>query len=163
MFLPPVFQKLKASADVKNIVGSNPPRIYRHGAAPQDTSKPYITWALVGAAPENNLSSTPPIDAYIVQVDCWHQTDSGIESLAEAARNALEPYAHMTGIPINQRELSDTKLFRISLQFDWWHEREDTVPVGPTVPDYLNLSGDAAPGQLLLSGDAQTNGSLLVI
>lgn len=123
--LPPVFQTLKASAAVKNIVGQNPPRIYRHGAAPQGVDKPYITWSVVGAAPANNLTSTPPIDAYTVQVDCWHQTDAGIETLAEAVRDAIEPVAHMTGIPVNQRELSDTKLYRIALQFDWWTPRTE--------------------------------------
>lgn len=123
--LPPVFQTLKASAAVKAIVGTNPPRIYRHGAAPQDTSSPYITWTLAGAAPENNLSGLPPIDAMIVQVDCWHNTDAGIELLAAAARDAIEPFAHLTGIPINQRELGATKLYRISLQFDWWHHRDE--------------------------------------
>ncbi len=123
--LPPVFQTLKASAAVKAIVGTNPPRIYRHGAAPQDTEKPYITWTLAGATPENLLSGLPPIDAMIVQVDCWHTTDAGIELLAAAARDAIEPFAHLTGIPINQRELGGTKLFRISLQFDWWHHRDE--------------------------------------
>lgn len=123
--LPPVFQTLKASAAVKAIVGQNPPRIYRHGAAPQEVAAPYITWTLAGAAPENNLSGLPPIDAMIVQVDCWHNTDAGIELLAAAARDAIEPFAHLTGIPINQRELGATKLYRISLQFDWWHHRDE--------------------------------------
>lgn len=123
--LPPVFQTLKASSAVKAIVGTNPPRIYRHGAAPQDATKPYITWTLAGAAPANQLSGLPPIDAMIVQVDCWHPTDAGIELLAQAARDAIEPFAHLTGIPINQRELSSTKLYRIALQFDWWHHRDE--------------------------------------
>lgn len=121
--LPPVFQTLKASAAVKNIVGTNPPRIYRHGAAPQEVQAPYITWTLAGAAPQNQLSGLPGIDAMIVQVDCWHTTDAGIELLAAAARDAIEPVAHLTGMPINQRELGATKLYRISLQFDWWHHR----------------------------------------
>jgi hypothetical protein len=130
MFLPPVFQALKASTAVKAIVGTNPPRIYRHGAAPQvpngqPITDPFITWALAGATPENQLSGLPPIDAMIVQVNCWHTTDAGIELLAAAARDAIEPFAHLTGIPINQRELGATKLYRISLQFDWWHHRDE--------------------------------------
>jgi len=120
---PPVFQTLKASADVKNIVGSNPPRIYRHGSAPQDTSRPYITWSVISDVPENQLSDLPTADRSTVQVDCWHQTDAGIELLAEAVRDAVEPYAHMTGIPIDLRE-TETKLFRIGLQFDFWVGRE---------------------------------------
>jgi hypothetical protein len=119
---PPVFATLKASTDVKFIVGTNPPRIYRHGSAPQDTSRPYITWSVLATAPENNLTSLPPVDRIAVQVDCWHQTDSGIEVLAEAVRDAVEPYAHMTSTYIDTRE-AETKLFRIGMQFDWWLDR----------------------------------------
>lgn len=117
--LPQVFQTLKLSTDVKNIVGTNPPRIYRHGVAPQDTTRPYITWVLVSGVPENQLSGLPGADRMTVQVDCWHPTDSGVESLATAVRDACEPYAHMTSVLVNERE-QETKLYRIGLQFDWY-------------------------------------------
>jgi hypothetical protein len=125
--LPPVFTLLKASNDVKNIVGTNPPRIYRHGSAPErpdnlPLSDPYITWFAVSTSPENNLSGLPPTDLVPVQVDCWHQTDAGIELLAKAVRDALEPYAHMTGVPIDGRE-PETLLYRKALLFDFWHAR----------------------------------------
>lgn len=125
--LPPVFQTLKASTDVKAIVGTNPPRVYRHGSAPQrpdglPLADPYITWQLVSDVPENNLSNLPPVDRSTVQVDCWHQTDAGIEVLARAVRDAIEPSAHMTGIVVNLRE-TETKLYRIGMQFDWFVHR----------------------------------------
>lgn len=125
---PPVFQWLKASDDVKNIVGTNPPRIYRHGAAPQASDgkpmpQPYITWFVVTDAPENNLSDPVPVDRYGVQVDCWHQTDAGIELLAGAVRDAMEPYCVMTGTIANLRE-PETRLFRIGFTFDIWHGRD---------------------------------------
>jgi hypothetical protein len=116
MMLPAIFTWLKASNAVKAIIG-NVPRAFRHGDAPQDTTKPYVTWQIVSGVPDNVLNTTPPSDRYTVQVDCWHQTDAGVESLATAVRNAIEPYAHMTGIPFNARE-TETKLYRISLQFD---------------------------------------------
>lgn len=114
--LPPIYTWLKASNAVKAIIG-NTPRAYRHGEAPQDVTQPYVTWALVAGVPDNELSAVPQSDRYTVQVDCWHQTDTGIESLAAAVRNAIEPYAHMTAIPINNRD-AETKLYRIALQFD---------------------------------------------
>lgn len=122
MMLPPIFTALNASNEVKSIVGMNPLRVYRHGSAPQDTSRPYITWSLISAVPENNLSELPPTDRVGVEIDCWHQTDAGIETLAQAVRDAVEPYAHMTAVVINLRE-PETKLFRIGMQFDWWLER----------------------------------------
>lgn len=114
--LPPIFTWLKASNAVKNLIGTTP-RAFRHGDAPQDTNKPYVTWQLVAGVPDNILNTVPPSDRYTVQVDCWHQTDVGVEQLAAAVRNAIEPFAHMTGMPVNERE-KDTKLYRIALQFD---------------------------------------------
>jgi len=120
--LPPVFQALKASAAVKAIVGSNPPRVYRHGRVPDGTperpiTQPYVTWFLVSGVPENNLSDPPPCDRATVQVDCWHQTDAGIELLARAVRDALEQIGVMTGTQIDDFE-TETKTYRISLQVD---------------------------------------------
>lgn len=117
--LPPVFQTLKASSAVKAIVGTNPPRIYRHGSAPQDVSRPYITWTLVSSVPENNLSDPPPTDRQTVQVDCWHPEDAGIDELATAVRDAIEPIAHMTSTLFDEQE-PETKLYRIGLQFDFF-------------------------------------------
>lgn len=119
--LPPVFATLKASATVKNMVGTNPPRIYRHGEAPQNVTDPYITW-FATPTPENTLSETPKVDRVGVQVDCWHRTDAGVEQLAVAARDAIEPHAHMTATVIDHRE-PETRLYRISMQFDWWLSR----------------------------------------
>jgi len=121
---PTVFQTLKASEAVKAIVGTNPPRIYRHGNAPQDTAKPYVTWFSVTGTPENNLSDLPPMDRVQIQVDCYHQTDAGIELLAKAVRDAIEPSAHMTGTPFDGRE-PETKLYRVALTFDWFVGRDE--------------------------------------
>jgi hypothetical protein len=124
--LPRVFQLLKASSAVKNIVGTNPPRIYRHGSAPQRpenaTPEPYITWQLIAGVPENNLSDPPPVDRMSVQVDCWHPTDPGIEVLAAAARDALEVAGYMTSMLVDLRE-QETQLYRMSLQVDFFNGR----------------------------------------
>jgi hypothetical protein len=122
-----VFQTLKASEAVKAIVGTNPPRIYRHGSAPQrpdglPLNQPYVTWFVVTMAPENTLSELPAVDRQPIQIDCYHQTDSGIEALARAVRDAVEPYAHMTGAPFDGQE-PETKLYRIALTFDWFVDR----------------------------------------
>jgi hypothetical protein len=122
VLLPPVFQALKASQAVKDIVGTNPPRIYRHGSAPQDVTSPYITWFLVAGIAENNVSDTPPFDRMSVQVDAWHPSDSGVELLALAIRDALELYAISTQILIDDFE-TETRLFRIAQQFDWLLDR----------------------------------------
>jgi hypothetical protein len=145
MMLPPIYTWLKTT-QVQAIIG-NPHRAYRHGSAPQDSTRPYVTWQLISGIPDNTLSELPKVDRMSVQVDCWHQTDLGIEELATAVRDALEPYGHMTAINLNLRE-AETKLYRISLQFDIWLDR---------VVSLLALSGDMAPGLLALSDDPDDN------
>jgi hypothetical protein len=120
--LPPVFQALKASDAVKAIVGSQSPRIYRHGRVPdadpeRPILEPYVTWFLVSGVPENNLSDPPPCDRATVQVDCWHRTDAGVDLLATAVRDALEQIGVMTGTVADEFE-AETKLYRMSLQVD---------------------------------------------
>lgn len=119
--LPDVFGMLKASPAVVAILGATP-KVYRHGTAPQGTIAPYVVWSVINGDPENNLSGVPSIDRLTLQVDCYHTTDGGIELLATAVRDALEPHMALTGIPIDQRE-PDTGLYRIGLQFDVWHGR----------------------------------------
>jgi hypothetical protein len=119
--LPPIFQTLKSAGPVTSLIG-NPPRAYRHGIAPQGVTKPYVTWFIIGGVPENTLSELPQIDRLPVQVDCWDTSDAGVEALATAVRDALEPVAHMTSILLDEYE-PETKLYRIGMQFDYFLPR----------------------------------------
>ena len=125
--LPAVFATLKTSADVCNLVGpsANALRIWRH-TAPDDYPRPirqaYVTWFVVTSVPENNLSDPPPLDRVVIQVDCWHPDDRGAVALATAVRDCIEPHAHMTAMPIDQKD-TETQLYRIALQFDWFDGR----------------------------------------
>jgi hypothetical protein len=116
--LPPIFNILKADPEVTALIG-NPPRAYAHAAAPQQPVKPYVTWTVVGGDPQNNLSDLPDSDRVAFQVDVWHTDGAGVDPLATAVRDALEPYAHMTSILIDEREPA-TNLFRMAMQFDYW-------------------------------------------
>lgn len=115
--LPPIWQRLQAVPALVNIVQE---RIYRHGNVPQDSATaPYIAWALVGAEPANTLSELPSRDRQSVQIDIYSADDAQVEQIATLVRDAIEPVAHMLGVIIDSRE-TDTKLYRMSLQFDWW-------------------------------------------
>jgi hypothetical protein len=120
MMLPPVYQILTQAPAVYSLVSD---RIYRHGSIPHDSAiSPYVTWQLVTGTPENTLSETPSMDRNTLQIDCWSLGDAQVETLAQAVRDAIEPVAHMTGVILDARE-TDTRLFRISLQFDWFLSR----------------------------------------
>jgi hypothetical protein len=118
-FLPPIYALLRAAPEVTALVGT---KIYAHGRAPQGAVPPYVVWSVVGGDPENTLSETPDLDRLALQVDCYHTADQGVDALARAVRDALEPRAHMTGIVVNEREV-ETTYYRIGLQFDFWHSR----------------------------------------
>ena len=83
---PPVFKTLSTTA-VTAIVGT---RIGRHGEVAQDEVRPYIVWQIVTGQPYDNLSAAPCGDFTVVQIDCYHQTDAGVEQLATAVRAALD-------------------------------------------------------------------------
>lgn len=115
--LAPVFSLLKADSGVFAKVGT---RIYRHGSAPQNVVKPYITWYTVTGMPEVQLSGAPCIDMDSIQIDCWSDSDSEIEVLAYAVRKALDDAKIVNRIVQNNRE-DDTRLFHIAVEADFIH------------------------------------------
>lgn len=115
MALQNVYQVLRGNATVVSTVGT---RIYRHGSAPQDVAKPYITWFVVTGQPEDVLNAAPCHDRDTVQIDCWSETDTGVETLAYAVRAALDNQLISNRIIIDSRE-NDTKLYRMALEADF--------------------------------------------
>lgn len=112
--LPNIYSILRSNSTVSSTVST---RIYRHGAAPQDVVKPYITWFVVFGMPELQISGTPDSDMDTIQVDIWSESDQGVETLAYAARTAFDNAGHAARIIQNLRE-ADTRLYRISLEVD---------------------------------------------
>ncbi|MDF2860323.1 MAG: hypothetical protein K0S02_595 [Achromobacter mucicolens] len=115
--LPKVFPVLTTPA-VLAIVGGTPVRIFRHGAAPQDTAKPYVTWFEVTGQPYDQISGPPCGDFDSVQIDCWSMDDTQVETLARAVRDAVDAAGFSNRLVINHRD-PDTKLYRIGLQADF--------------------------------------------
>lgn len=115
--LPLVFPLLAGSAAVTALIGSSPARVYRHGSAPQDVVRPYVTWSVPGGSASNAFDGADA-DFFRVQVDCWSDDDTEIEVLAKAVRAALEPHAHLVAYLADDRDF-DTRRFRISFAFDF--------------------------------------------
>lgn len=120
--LPTIFPLLSASATVTALIGSSPVRAFLHGVAPQGVTSPYVTWALVGGAPENNVSDLPPADLGRVQVDCWSEDAAQVIALATAVRDAIEGSHHMVTTPSFGRD-PETMKYRATLEFDCWTNR----------------------------------------
>ncbi len=120
--LPPIYTTLQASETVRGLLGARP-RVYRMGEAPQDGDKPYSTWLVISGVPENTLSETPGIDRNSVQIDVWAKADADCEAIATAVRDQMETVTHMTAWRVSPRE-ETTRLYRISLDFDWFLARD---------------------------------------
>lgn len=118
--LPLVFPLLSAASAVTALIGTNPVRAYRHGQAPQGVEAPYVTWSVPGGAPENTFEGAAG-DVWRVQVDCWSDDDTEVETLAEAVRTAIEPSAHLTDYLADEQDPSGR--FRISFAFDFIKSR----------------------------------------
>jgi hypothetical protein len=109
-----IYAILRANSTVLSSVST---RIYRHGAAPQDVVKPYITWFVVTGMPELQISGAPCSDMDTIQIDVWHETDAGVETLAYAVRSALDSAKYANRMIQDLRE-TDTRLYRISFEVD---------------------------------------------
>lgn len=116
--IPPLFPLLSGVTSL----GSSPKRFYPHGEATQATLKPYATWQMVTATPENYLGERPDIDGTLIQVDVWATTQSSASSVADDIRNAFEPYMHMTSFGNTEKDAS-TGLFRYRMDFSYWVPR----------------------------------------
>ena len=120
--IPPVFTILNASSAVKALLGATPLRVFPWGEAPQMTREPYVTYIVFNGTPENTQGDAPDMDVLSTQIDVWADSVSSCVSVAEAVRDALEPYAHMTGFSSDSSE-EETGLFRQRMDFDFFEKR----------------------------------------
>lgn len=119
MMLPLVYPLLRSSPAIIDAVGA---AIYRHGTAPQDVSRPYITWLLVSGRPQDQLSGSPCVDFDLVQIDVWSEADTQVEQIAYAVRDVLDAAGHANRMVMNTFD-KDTKLYRLAIEVDFIRSR----------------------------------------
>jgi len=93
---PPLFAIIAGDATVKTVFGTSPIRVFPFGSAPEGVTLPYAVWQIIGGTPENYIGNSPDIDNFLVQMDIYASSAESARSGAEALRDALEPYAHIT-------------------------------------------------------------------
>lgn len=64
--IPAIFPLITANAGCTALLGTTPTRFYPFGEAPATPTRPYATWQLVSAVPDNLLSGSPPVEAHRV-------------------------------------------------------------------------------------------------
>lgn len=117
--IPPVYALLTTDSAFTALAGA---RVYRHGHAPQDSIKPYVTWSVVGGHAENYLSGRPGIDQELAQIDIWADDAQTCKAVMLATVAALELHGHQSGMPMDGFE-DATQLYRFTLQMYFWTPR----------------------------------------
>lgn len=83
-------------AVVKDVLGTNPVRLYPFGMQDDNIVYPYAVWQNIGGSPENYLNQRPDADHYSLQVDVYGDTDTDVIAVARALRDAIEGKAYIT-------------------------------------------------------------------
>lgn len=119
---PNLFPILYNSSQVRLLLGSSPLRVFPWSRAPQNPKKPYATYGVYNANPENYLDRVPDIDNIGVQVNIYAATAQSCEDCYIAIRDALEPSAHMLSFSTPDLD-PNTDLYVGRMEFDFWEER----------------------------------------
>ncbi len=124
--IPDIYDLLFNTPGMTALLGTGTPpdlfRVFPFDEAPQDTTKPYVTYTVYNGVPENHLNEVPKIDDLGTQVDVWAEKGRDCINLAKAVRDAIEPKNHMTSIG-NMFKDPETKLYRIRMDFDFFTPR----------------------------------------
>lgn len=119
---PPIYAVCAADPAVTALLGTAPTRFIPFGEVEQGTVKPYATWFVVAGAPENYLDKRPDIDRFVLQIDCWAVTATGVRNVAEAIRDAVEGQAYVISWRGEDRD-PETQLYRYGFDVEWFVKR----------------------------------------
>jgi hypothetical protein len=115
--IAPIFAVCAASQAVRDLLGSNPVRLYPFGM--QDDNIVYLrSLAKHRWLPENYLNQRPDADHYSLQVDVYGDTDTDVIAVARALRDAIEGKAYITRWGEQSRD-PETMRYRYSFDVDW--------------------------------------------
>ncbi|HDZ1148113.1 DUF3168 domain-containing protein [Klebsiella pneumoniae] len=116
--IAPIFAVCAASQAVRDLLGSNPVRLYPFGMQDDNIVYPYAVWQNIGGSPENYLNQRPDADHYSLQVDVYGDTDTDVIAAARALRDAIEGKAYITRWGAQSRD-PVTMRYRYSFDVDW--------------------------------------------
>ncbi|HDX9181982.1 TPA: DUF3168 domain-containing protein [Klebsiella michiganensis] len=116
--IAPIFSVCAASQAVKDLLGTNPVRLYPFGIQDDNIVYPYAVWQNIDGSPENYLNQRPDADRYSLQIDIYGNTEVDVMAVAHALRDAIEGKAYITRWGEQSRNDSTMK-YRYSFDVDW--------------------------------------------
>lgn len=84
-------------------------------------SPPYVTWQIIHAAGDENLSGVSQMDEVVLQLDIYGTNKAQNRQIGQLIRKAIEQECQVEGFTGNIRE-GTSNLFRISLDTRWFEE-----------------------------------------
>ncbi len=120
--IAPIFAVCAANQAVKDLLGTNPVRLYPFGMQDDNIVYPYAVWQNIDGSPENYLNQRPDADRYSLQVDVYGDTDIDVIAVSRALRDAIEGNAHITRWGEQTRD-QETGKYRYSFDIDWIVQR----------------------------------------
>lgn len=115
---PPIFAVCALDAGVTALLGADVVRLFPFGMAPQNVTRPYAVWQVIGGQPENFLAGRPDAATFNIQVDVYGDSADSVRAVAKAIQQAVELDATVTAYRGESREQS-TMLHRTSFDVDW--------------------------------------------
>lgn len=91
-----LFKLCAASPAVRQVLGTDPVRVFAFGRAPVGVNYPYAVWQVIGGSPLNYLSDRPEVDFYSVQFDVYSKDGTTARAAAQAIQQAIELEADIT-------------------------------------------------------------------
>lgn len=116
--IAPIFSVCAASQEVRDLLGSDPVRLYPFGKQDDVIVYPYAVWQNIDGEPENYINQNPDIDRFSIQVDVYGDTDDDVIAVARALRDAIQRKAYITRWNGQSRDDATMK-YRYSFDVDW--------------------------------------------
>jgi hypothetical protein len=89
--------------------------------APQGAVLPYVTYQRVGSNVNNVLVGPPSIDQTRMQVDVWHTSYQGAQTLAAQIKTRMQGWS-VQNVLIGDYDLyeASVKTYRVLMEFSIW-------------------------------------------
>ena len=98
---------------------------------PQSPTFPAVTYQRVSTPRVRSTTGPSGLAHPSIQIDCWAETYTGVKSLAEAAREAVDGYSGTVGgvaiagiIVASENDFfePEVEIYRVTMDITIWHE-----------------------------------------
>ncbi len=122
---PRLFEIIVANSACTALLGTNPTRFYPYDQSPKQAPRPYATYGVITALPQNYLGDLADIDQKGTQIDIYADNSANCEAAFDAIREAIEPLDNkciITNFSTVARD-PETQAYHARIEVDVWEIR----------------------------------------